>query len=89
MPFSPEDIQANAAWFRAKLRAEKQKAAVVAWQKREPSPGDFLLVDTRPRDGFAKSHLTGAINLPIDELADLADQLPKDRELVVYCWNHT
>ena len=87
MAFTPEDIQANAEYFRAKLRAEKQKAAVVDWQKGKYQ-GDFVLVDTRPRDGFAKLHIEGAINVPLGELDALIDKLPKDRELVVYCWNH-
>ena len=88
MPFSPEDIKANADYFRAKLRAEKQVAGVVAWQKGDPAAGDFILVDSRPRDGFARSHIQGAVSLPLGELDALGGQLPKDRELVVYCWNH-
>lgn len=89
MSFSPEDIAANAEYFRAKLRAEKQKAGVVAWQKGDPAAGDFILVDGRPRDGFAKSHIQGAVNVPLGELEALVDQLPKDRQLVVYCWSHS
>lgn len=88
MAFTPDDIQANAAYFRAKLRAETQKAAVVEWQKGKYA-GDFVLVDTRPRDGFAKLHIEGAINVPLAELDELIAKLPKDRELVLYCWNHS
>jgi rhodanese-related sulfurtransferase len=29
------------------------------------------------------------VNVPVAELAELAPKLPKDKELVTYCWNHT
>lgn len=62
------------------------RARVEAWQQGE---GDLVLVDSRPRDAFAKIHIMGAVNLPLAEADALAHLLPKERELVVYCWNHT
>ena len=49
--------------------------------------GEFILLDTRPRGAFAKEHIEGAWCTPLDELSTLAGSLPKDRELVTYCWN--
>jgi rhodanese-related sulfurtransferase len=85
MAFSAEDIRANREYFAAKLRAEKQKADII--RKVKQGSGDFLLLDVRPRDAFRKGHIEGALCVPFEELARLLPQLPKDKELVTYCWN--
>ncbi len=89
MAFSKEEIRANRDHFAAKLRSEKQKIDVAHRAKGEPGGGEFLLLDVRPRDAFAKAHIAGAASAPLDELDALAAQLPVDRELVTYCWSHT
>lgn len=65
------------------------RARVLAWQAGGEGADDFVLVDSRSRDAFAKIHIAGAVNVPLAEAAALVDKLPKGRELVVYCWNHT
>jgi rhodanese-related sulfurtransferase len=89
MSFSPEDIRKNRDFFTEKLRAERQLSDVQRWVNKDPGYPDFVLVDTRARDAFAKAHIPGAVNLPEAELAQLARQLPKDKELVTYCWSRT
>lgn len=89
MPFSPEDIRANRDYFSHKLRAEKQKNDVIKKVQGEPGAGEFLLLDVRSRDAFAKAHIRGAFSAPLEELGALTAQLPQDRELVTYCWNDT
>jgi rhodanese-related sulfurtransferase len=89
MAFSQDDIRANREHFAAKLRAEKQKVEVVAKVKKEPSAGDFLLLDVRTRDAFTSGHIAGALSVPLADIPRLAPKLPKDKELVTYCWNHT
>ena len=89
MAFSPEEIEANRAFFAAKLRAEKEKTAVLHWVKGEPVKREFLLLDVRPRDAFAKAHIKGALSAPLAELKDLMAQLSREKELVAYCWSAT
>jgi rhodanese-related sulfurtransferase len=88
MGFSLEDIRANRDFFAAKLRAQKQKTDVEHWVKGEAA-GDFVLLDVRSRDAFAKAHVKGALSAPLDELSDLMAQLPREKELVAYCWSAT
>jgi rhodanese-related sulfurtransferase len=88
MAFTPDDIRANREYFAAKLRAEEQKQSVIHWVKNEPGGHDIVLIDTRARDAFTKAHIQGAISVPLEELKDLASQLPRDKTLVTYCWNH-
>jgi rhodanese-related sulfurtransferase len=89
MPFAPEDIRANRDYFANKLRAEKQKNDVIKRVKGDSGGGEFVLLDVRPRDAFAKAHIPGAFSVPLEELAALVAQLPRDREVVTYCWNDT
>ena len=89
MTFSSDDIKANREFFTNRLRAEKQKTDVQHWVKGEPAGGDFVLLDVRPRDAFAKAHIKGALSAPLAELSDLMPQLPREKELLAYCWSAT
>jgi rhodanese-related sulfurtransferase len=44
-----------------------------------------LLLDVRPRPEFEAGHLLGAVNIPIDELNDHINELPRDRKIITYC----
>jgi rhodanese-related sulfurtransferase len=89
MRFADEDIEANRAFFEAKLRAYRQFFDLQHKVKRDvPSVPDFLLLDVRARGAFAKAHVPGALCAPEEELAVLSAQLPRDRELVTFCWSH-
>lgn len=86
MKFTPEDVQANREFFAAKLCAEKQKTDLVKKVK-DGLGGDFVLLDVRPRAAFRKAHIQGASCAPFEELGELIPKLPRDRELVTYCWS--
>jgi rhodanese-related sulfurtransferase len=51
----------------------------------------FLLVETLPETAYHHARLPGAINLPPDQLKQLAPQLLPDKnaEIVVYCASPT
>lgn len=45
-----------------------------------------LLLDVRTPAEFADGHIPGAVNIPVQELAQRAGELPdRDRQIVVYC----
>ena len=44
-----------------------------------------LLVDVRTPLEFAKGHIPGAVNIPVDELRSRLAEFPKDRDIAVYC----
>jgi rhodanese-related sulfurtransferase/glyoxylase-like metal-dependent hydrolase (beta-lactamase superfamily II) len=48
----------------------------------ESSP---MLIDVRAVPEFDESHIEGAVNLPLSQLADRLSEIPTDRPLVVYC----
>jgi rhodanese-related sulfurtransferase len=87
--FTDDDIRANRDHFAEKLRAYRQKMDAIHKVKNDAGhPYDFLFVDVRAREAFNRAHIPGALCAPATELTELAAQLPRDRELVVYCWSH-
>jgi rhodanese-related sulfurtransferase/predicted transcriptional regulator len=46
---------------------------------------DVVLVDVRPTDEFEAGHIEGAKSIPIAELEQRLDELPKSREVIAYC----
>lgn len=46
---------------------------------------EVLLIDVRPKEEYASSHIQGAISIPLDELNDQLKNLTKDLDIVVYC----
>ncbi len=47
--------------------------------------GDTVLIDTRPRSEFEAGHVTEALSVPLEELEEQLEKLPKDRRIVAYC----
>jgi rhodanese-related sulfurtransferase len=43
------------------------------------------VVDVREADEFRAGHLDGAINIPYEQIASIAEPLSKDQPLVLYC----
>ena len=43
------------------------------------------IVDVREKDGFELSHINGAVNIPLSELRQRTDELPKDQPLYIHC----
>jgi NADPH-dependent 2,4-dienoyl-CoA reductase/sulfur reductase-like enzyme/rhodanese-related sulfurtransferase len=46
---------------------------------------DALILDVREVSEFEGGHVEGAVNIPLPKLRDRVDELPKDREIWVYC----
>lgn len=74
-------------YFALKLAAELGPHNV----KRLIDSGDrgFVILDVRSADGFRQGHLPGAINIPFEELPARMKELPKNQEIISYCWNVT
>jgi rhodanese-related sulfurtransferase len=86
MAFSAEEIRKNRDAFAHKLQTEKSRSDVL--HAAESGSFDFVLLDTRGRDAFATAHIPGAWCASLDELERIVPKLPKDREIVTYCWGH-
>jgi rhodanese-related sulfurtransferase len=84
MDVDPSEIGRNRDYFAAKLRAEKQRNDVLKAIEGE-GPYDFVLLDTRGKDAFTEGHIPGAWCISGD-VSEMAARLPKDKEIVTYCW---
>jgi len=51
----------------------------------EVSKTDAFILDARTKREFEAGHIDRAINIPLDELRGRLDELPKDKEIWVYC----
>lgn len=52
---------------------------------RRANAGDVMVLDVRPDVEYAAGHIPGAVNIPVEELADRLDELPDGVEIVAYC----
>jgi len=44
-----------------------------------------ILVDVRSTESFEKSHAVGAISIPEEEMGERMNELPRDKEIILYC----
>jgi rhodanese-related sulfurtransferase len=67
--------------------------------KMDKGINDYILVDLRSREEYEKGHIVGAINIPayedprnpayedVDRIVKAFASLPKDKEIIVYCYS--
>jgi len=50
-----------------------------------PGEANEVLVDVRTRREWDRGHVEGAVNIPVDEIRERLDELPKDKAVIAYC----
>ena len=50
-----------------------------------PRDGSAVLLDTRTAEEFARGHIEGFCNIPVDELRERLDEIERDRPVYVIC----
>ena len=45
----------------------------------------IVIVDARPLDSYNQRHIAGSVSIPLDEIERRHDELPKDKDVVLYC----
>ncbi len=46
---------------------------------------NYLFVDVRSEEEYNSGHIEAAIHIPVTEIGDRLNELPKDRPIIVYC----
>ncbi len=46
---------------------------------------DMCVIDVRPAEEYRAGHVPGAVSVPLEELLDRVDELPRDARIVAYC----
>ena len=47
--------------------------------------GDSIVLDVRPQEEYERGHIHQAISIPVEQLAERMQELPKDQEIIAYC----
>lgn len=55
------------------------------WKQGKESPIPFQFVDVRTVKEYNAGHVPGAINVPVQQLAERLNEIPKDKQVYVYC----
>lgn len=68
------------------LAATPQDISPAQYQAQFAEAGvEYVLIDVRTRSEFASGHITGAINIPVEELGARLSEVPQGMPIVVYC----
>lgn len=46
---------------------------------------DVIVIDVRPAEEYQKAHIKDSISIPLNELKDRLDEIPKDTDVIAYC----
>ncbi len=57
--------------------------ALLARQARHDA--SLFVLDVRTAEEFAQGHVPGAVNIPQDQVASRLAEIPKDKDVVLYC----
>ena len=63
----------------------KPGTITIADFKKSVAVKDKFLVDVRNPDEVARGTIAGSVNIPVDQLAHRLNELPTDKEVVVFC----
>ncbi|MGC8666867.1 MAG: FAD-dependent oxidoreductase [Chthonomonadales bacterium] len=84
-PFSSARDPVNLAGMVAN-NALKGDVSLVQWRDIEHTdPERTLLLDVRQPEEYRAGHIPGAVNIPLPELRQRLGELPKNKEILVYC----
>lgn len=61
-------------------------AHMITWnQVKNLNPDDYTVLDVRTDMEYGYEHIRGAVNIPLDELRERLDELPKNKLILTYC----
>lgn len=84
-PFGSAKDPVNIAAMVAENRMNGHLATASLEEVERFDPSSACLLDVREPDEVAEGMIPGAIHIPLGELRDRLNELPSDREILVYC----
>lgn len=86
MTFSQSDVELSRKHFEERLKITLGPVELQHMMEDPQYKDRFVLVDVRNREGYQKEHIPGAVSIPEDELENRLNEIPRDKEVIVYCW---
>ena len=83
-PYSSAKDPVNMAGFVAENILNK-KSRIIQWRELAELPADTIRIDVRTHDEYKLGTIPGFINIPVDEVREHLDELPKEKPIVVTC----
>ena len=83
-PYSSAKDPVNMAGFVAE-NILNEKSRIIQWRELAELPADTIRIDVRTHDEYKLGTIPGFINIPVDELREHLDELPKEKPIVVTC----
>ena len=83
-PYSSAKDPVNIAGYVAE-NILKGLVKIIHWNEVSQLDDTVLKVDVRTKGEYRAGTIAGALNIPLDELRERLDELPKDRPIMVFC----
>ncbi|SFN87037.1 ArsR/SmtB family transcription factor [Salegentibacter flavus] len=64
---------------------EKMKPVTIEELRQKISGQNVVILDVRPGEEYQRGHIKEAASIPIEDLAERIDELPKGVEIIAYC----
>jgi peroxiredoxin family protein/TusA-related sulfurtransferase/rhodanese-related sulfurtransferase len=84
-PYSSAKDPVNIAGFTAS-NILKKDCSIFHWDEvGSINPDKGILIDVRAPEEFKLGTIKGAVNIPVDVIRERLDEIPKDKELYIFC----
>lgn len=84
-PYSSAKDPVNMAGYVAS-NILKNDASIIHWHEiSNLNTSSSMLIDVRTPLEFSMGTIEGAVNIPIDELRNRINEIPKDKEIIIFC----
>lgn len=83
-PYSSAKDPVNMAGYAAE-NILRNRLKVFYWDQIAAMDKNSILIDTRTVKEYKSGHITNAISIPVDEMRDRLSEIPKDKNIYIYC----
>ena len=83
IPAQAAPVPSGAATMPAVVMAPMSQETLLERQSKHPK--HLVVLDVRTPQEYAEGHVPGAVNVPHDQLASRLAEVPKDKDVVLYC----
>lgn len=73
--------------FQERLEREIDGATLDHHLKAGDAEDRFTVLDVRDPETYEEGHIPGSVNIPYQQLRERLNELPRDKEVVAYCYN--
>ena len=83
-PYSSAKDPINMAGFVAE-NILQGRLGIFYWDQFEQITKDDLLIDVRTKEEYEEGHISGALNIPVDDIRDRMNEIDRNKKIYTYC----